>query len=450
MKGAKQHIIILSGGLLATTLYILLFKTGGALGQVGAVEILITLIWSGFFIVPLFYSIRFLFHSLLPKDHELSGGVYAFRVILGVFLSIWFAIILGAFLLLINQIVFGEGNSLIPKVTSAETGLILWVLFNISIPVILLLFIFFAVTKYLQKRIKEQKIKAVNITTAHESLKSQIGPHFLFNSLNVLNGLIDENPDKAQEFVGDLGMIYRYVLEQNDQPLVSLKQEIEFAKTYLNLIQKRYEDGLNFEFMGEVDEDVQIVPLSLQILLENCIKHNKISSEEPLKIQVEVQDDKLTVKNNLQPKAQMNDSVGKGLQSIIDRYAYLSPEKVIINKKEDQFVVEIPLLNQNIKDMETKSKYTNEEYLAAKERVEDLQGFYWHLGSFIVVNLFLTLLDVYPDGRYDWAYWPLFGWGLGLFFNAVRVFGFFNNHAWEQRMIQKELEKNRQSRQRFK
>src|SRR5690606_25627710 len=118
---------------------------------------------------------------------------------------------------------------------------------------------------YQAHKLKEQKEKVVQISTEHESLKSQIGPHFLFNSLNVLNGLIEENPDKAQEFVGELSLVYRYVLEQKDKALVPLKEEIDFAQTYMNLVQKRFEEGLEFEISGKIKDEMQIVPLSLQI-----------------------------------------------------------------------------------------------------------------------------------------------------------------------------------------
>ncbi len=298
---------------------------------------------------------------------------------------------------------------------------------------------------YQANKLKEQKQKIVQISTEHESLKSQIGPHFLFNSLNVLNGLISENQDKAQEFVSELSSVYRYVLEQNDKPLVSLREEIDFSRTYMNLIQKRFEDGLEFEVVDEFSEAYQIVPLSLQILLENCIKHNRISSDEILKVKVYIENDYLLIKNNLQIKNQLHKSTGKGLKNIIDRYKSFTRKNVEIQQTDNEFIVKIPLLTEKIITMEINQKYTKEEYKAAKKRVEDLQGFYWNLTSYIIVNVFFTFLDL-NDGGYDWAFWPLVGWGIGIFFHAIEVFGFFNSAGWKDRMIRKELEKRKRER----
>jgi len=301
---------------------------------------------------------------------------------------------------------------------------------------------------YQANKLKEQKQKVVQISTEHESLKSQIGPHFLFNSLNVLNGLISENPRKAQEFVGELSSVYRYVLEQKDKALVSLQEEIDFSRTYMNLVQKRYEDGLEFEIQENLPEGFQIVPLSLQILLENCIKHNRISLEEPLKVKVYIDDGYLLIKNNLQIKKQLNQSTGKGLQNIINRYKSFTRKNVEILNTDDEFIVRIPLLTEKIITMEINQKYTDEEYRTAKKRVEEVQGFYWNLASYIIVNLFFTFLDLKDDGHYSWAFWPLVGWGIGVFFHALETFG-FHSHSWKDRMIRKELERRQREREEF-
>src|SRR5690606_13333388 len=208
------------------------------------------------------------------------------------------------------------------------------------------------IRNYQENKLKAQKQKVVKISTEHESLKSQIGPHFLFNSLNVLNGLIEENQFKAQEFVSELSSVYRYVLEQKDKSLVSLREEIDFSKTYMNLIQKRFEGGLIFDIEENIPEDFQIVPLSLQILLENCIKHNRISTKEPLKVKVYIEGNKLLIYNNLQIKNQMNKSTGKGLQNIINRYKTFTQQEVEITKTDNDFIVKIPLLTEQIITME--------------------------------------------------------------------------------------------------
>lgn len=227
-----------------------------------------------------------------------------------------------------------------------------------------------------------------------------------------------------------------------------LEEEIEFCRTYMGLVQKRYEDGLSFEIDSDLPNDYLIAPLTLQILIENCIKHNRISSEEPLYIKVYKDGNYLVVKNNLQLKKQLKHSTGKGLEHIQSQYQNFE-NRVEIIQDENNFTVKIPFITKNNIIMETNKKYTEEEYRAAKERVEQIQGFYWNLASYIVVNGFLTFLDIKQDGVYDWAYWPLIGWGIGVTFHAINVFGIFNSTGWKNRMIQKELEKRKEEREYF-
>ncbi|HUH35815.1 MAG TPA: 2TM domain-containing protein [Moheibacter sp.] len=297
-----------------------------------------------------------------------------------------------------------------------------------------------------EMNLKQQQQKVLRLSTEQHSLKSQISAHFLFNSLNVLNGLIDENPGKAQEFVNELSQVYRYVLEQKDHTLVALKEEIAFSRTYLQLVQKRFEEGLSFDIIDDFSEEFKIVPLSLQILLENCIKHNRISSEEPLHISVEIHGDDLWIRNNFQPKKQMNDSTGNGLKSIVERYKNFSQKTVRIEQNENSFIVKLPLLTSKNIQMNATENYDQAAYKLAKKRVEEIQEFYWNLTSYIVINLFLTFLDFNDNGNYDWAYWPLIGWGIGVIFHAIEVFGLFNSSTWKDQMIQKELEKRKYNR----
>src|SRR5690606_25338748 len=191
---------------------------------------------------------------------------------------------------------------------------------------------------------------------------------------------------------------------------VSLREEIDFSKTYMNLIQKRFEGGLIFEIEENIPEDFQIVPLSLQILLENCIKHNRISTKEPLKVKVYIEGNKLLIYNNLQIKNQMNKSTGKGLQNIINRYKTFTQQEVEITKTDNDFIVKIPLLTEKIITMEVEKNYSKEEYKLAKKRVEEIQGFYWNLASYIIVNSFFLFLDLRDNSVLDWAFWPLAGW----------------------------------------
>ena len=176
-----------------------------------------------------------------------------------------------------------------------------------------------------RKEVVEQKLIAKSANAQFESLKNQLDPHFLFNSLNVLSSLIDENPNQAQKFTASMSKIYRYVLEQKDKELVTVEDEIEFAKTYCDLLKTRFEDSVDFEFdVGKEDLRRFVVPLSLQLLLENCIKHNFATSSKPLLIKVFSENDTLCIENNLQTREQMKESAGIGLANIVQRYSLLT------------------------------------------------------------------------------------------------------------------------------
>lgn len=406
--------------------------------------------WTSFYTIPLYAANGVIYHQLDLRIPDSNLESYARKFALGLLFSSIISIIIGAILFMLNLMINGETfEKSIDWILSAEAfeqmKRLIWISASIAFTIYLIRFIL----NYQADKLKEQKEKYVKITTEHESLKSQIGPHFLFNSLNVLNGLIDENPDKAQEFVGELSSIYRYVLEQKDKSLVSVEEELNFSRTYMNLVQKRYEDGLEFEIIGEANPELKIVPLSLQILLENTIKHNRISSDEPLLVRVELKDDELLIVNNLQKKNKLTESTGKGLKNIKERYSAFSNRNVEIQETETEFLVKLPLLSEKIIAMEINNEYTEEEILNAKKRIEDLEGFYWNFASYIVVNIFFVFLDL-RDGSYDWSYWPLMGWGMGVAFHAIEVFGFFNNKSWKDRMIRKELERRKREREEFK
>jgi sensor histidine kinase YesM len=199
--------------------------------------------------------------------------------------------------------------------------------------------------KLQENKIKEQKIIAGNANAQFETLKSQIDPHFLFNSLNVLSSLIEENPENAQKFTTSLSKIYRYILEQKDKELVTLQEELNFAKVYMRLLNMRFENSLTFSLPeNEISKEKKVVPLSLQLLLENTIKHNIISDEQPLHISVFEEGDYLVISNNLQKK-NVFDSGGVGLKNIISRYAILTDKLVFVENNEKNFIVKIPIFN---------------------------------------------------------------------------------------------------------
>jgi len=150
-----------------------------------------------------------------------------------------------------------------------------------------------------EKKVSEQQIVAKTETAKYESLKSQIDPHFLFNSLNVLTSLIGENPKQAEKFTTKLSKVYRYVLEQKNKDLIELDEELHFAKTYMELLKMRFENAVTFNIPESAsNSDLKILPLSLQLLLENTIKHNVVSEENPLKVTITEENGYLIVSNN--------------------------------------------------------------------------------------------------------------------------------------------------------
>jgi two-component system, LytTR family, sensor kinase len=178
-----------------------------------------------------------------------------------------------------------------------------------------------------------------------EGLRNQVNPHFLFNSLNTLIYLIPEAPDKAVRFVQQLSKVYRYVLESRDEKVIPLKTELEFLQAYIFLLRERFGDNLRVDINNlEERQKENIVPLTLQMLLENAIKHNIISSEKPLKIDIFGENGHIVVRNNLQKKNQVMDSTGVGLDNIRARYQMLTDKEVKISASDKEYKVIVPFI----------------------------------------------------------------------------------------------------------
>lgn len=194
--------------------------------------------------------------------------------------------------------------------------------------------------------LEAEKIKRDHIQSQLEGLKSQVNPHFLFNSLNTLAYIIPEDSVTAVKFVQKLSKVYRYILEIRDTKLISLKEELSFLNAYIFLLKERFGRGIDIQI--EVPKDIKlymIVPLSLQILFENTIKHNIISTKQPLKVEVFMEGNStLVVRNNLQKKQQPMPSTKVGLENIKSRYAFFSDEKVSVEADGNYYTVRLPLI----------------------------------------------------------------------------------------------------------
>ena len=190
-----------------------------------------------------------------------------------------------------------------------------------------------------------ERFKKENAEFQFEALRSQVNPHFLFNTLNTLSSLIYENKEKAELFIRELTDVYRYILEHRGKELVSLEKEMTVAKSYIFLIQLRFGENLNVKITNEGSFNRwSIAPLTLQILIENTVKHNVISSRKPLSVAIDLENGYLTVKNNLQRKESKEYSSGLGLKNISSRYAFLTDKKVEVKEDGNEFLVKIPLI----------------------------------------------------------------------------------------------------------
>lgn len=291
-----------------------------------------------------------------------------------------------------------------------------------------------------QRKVKEHQIVAKTETAKYESLKSQIDPHFLFNSLNVLTSLIGENPKQAEKFTTKLSKVYRYVLEQKSKDLVLLEEELQFAKNYMELLKMRFEDAVIINLPETISNpEFKIVPLSLQLLLENTIKHNVITKENPLVVEIIEEDNYLIVKNNFNPKNTLEKGTKVGLKNIQERYRLISQRKVIIENENENFIVKIPLLTQRIKIMNTSNTKENNKYIKAVERVEEIKGFYGSLLSYCIVIPFLIFIYFrYTPNTIQWFWFPALGWGIGLIFQGFKAFNYnpILGSDWEERKIQ--------------
>jgi len=190
-----------------------------------------------------------------------------------------------------------------------------------------------------------ERIKNDNLGAQYELLKQQVNPHFLFNSLNTLKAMVESGDEEAIDFIIKLSNFYRYTLESRKLDLIHVQEEMEILNAYLFLQKARFDAG--FTFTSELDEQVLktlIPPFTLQLLVENCIKHNVVSLQKPLHIRIYTEGDKMVVENQLQPKVGENNSLGVGLKNIDLRYSHLLHKHIDIIKTETIFQIKLPLI----------------------------------------------------------------------------------------------------------
>lgn len=194
--------------------------------------------------------------------------------------------------------------------------------------------------------LENEKLRTESIQSQYESLKNQVSPHFLFNSLTAMKTLIRESPDLAGKYVDHLSQVLRYTLQSNEKKLVTLREEMEFTDSYLFLIKMRYDTNLIIETnIDKTRTNLMLPPLTVQTLVENAIKHNEISKRNPLTIYIKTgSDDTLIVRNRIQEKLTREDGTGIGLSNLSKQYLLLGKRAVQISQENNEFIVEVPLL----------------------------------------------------------------------------------------------------------
>ncbi|QJW92408.1 histidine kinase [Spirosoma taeanense] len=193
---------------------------------------------------------------------------------------------------------------------------------------------------------ESEQLKKAQLQSQLEALKQQVNPHFLFNSLNILDALIDDDPQQARQFLDEMSTVYRYLLRSNEQNLTSLSTELAFIESYYQMLRTRH--GQSLHLVTRISPQYanhQIPPLTLQLLVENAVKHNIILPDQPLTIEIATDDQaQLTVRNNLQRKHTQVNSSGVGLSNILTKYRVLGQATPTFQEDDQQFVVTLPLV----------------------------------------------------------------------------------------------------------
>jgi len=258
----------------------------------------------------------------------ISTIIYSLIVILGFYLYIWYFLM--------------HKTSLEGFYDNFKGGF--YVCFSITVIWILVVYARYFYKYWKKALIREEQLKQESLILQYESLKNQVNPHFLFNSLNVLTSLIEKDKDASIKYVKQLSDVFRYVLDQNVREIVPIEMELKFIESY-NFLQKiRFGENFTVE-INIKEKNFRIIPLAIQILIENAVKHNEISTENPLIIRIFDNENYLYVSNNKQLKTNLPESNQIGLKTLSFQYDYLANVKMEVLDADNEFVVKLPKIN---------------------------------------------------------------------------------------------------------
>lgn len=193
-----------------------------------------------------------------------------------------------------------------------------------------------------------EHLKTEMLAYKYEALQNQINPHFLFNSFNVLSDLVYADQKMAVKFINQLSELFRYVLDNRDKELVSLQEELNFIDSFIYLLKTRFDNKLNIQIDIKPQPDELIVPMALQMLVENAVKHNEVSDAHPLQVTIRKQNGFIEVTNNLQPKPVGEDSKKTGLKNIVQQYTFFTNQEIQIIPSSSEFIVRIPIIKGQV------------------------------------------------------------------------------------------------------
>ncbi len=265
------------------------------------------------------------------------------------FLSLFFLYSLPLVSILSSVIIYVIGHlwlayPLNELIANGKLALLLAFRINLFLHCINAIVFFFNSAK--EKELEAEALKRTQIQAQLQQIRTQINPHFLFNNLNVLASLIMNKSEDANTFVENFSEVYRYILKNQEKELVNISSELAFIKPYIFLLEKRFGSGIRFtvNIHQENLHQQYLVPVALQMIIENAIKHNVTSAQKPLHISLQLSDDYLIVKNNLQPKNNVENSSKIGLKNINLRYKTISEKEIIIKQDTTYFEVRLPVL----------------------------------------------------------------------------------------------------------
>jgi sensor histidine kinase YesM len=332
---------IIGSNLLLATAIVALMCPACMLNWDRRIDILWSILYSFFLCITLGYGNNYLVAKIDSKVSWIETPVK--RLAIGAFALLFYSFLISVVVMLLFNVVIFKSftlNQITWQLTLRTTA--------VPVAIAVAITIFLTSRSFLkewkQSVVDAEKYKRETLQARYDALMSQVNPHFLFNSFNVLTDLVYVDQDLAAKFIQQLSKVYRYVLESSNKEFVPLTTEIEFLRAYVFLLQIRFGNNLQVSWPDSIPEHYKVVPLCLQLLIENAIKHNVVSQEEPLHITISLEKEMIEVSNTLQRRNVVEHSTGMGLANIKSRYEHLGTRQVLINETHNSFSVQIPLL----------------------------------------------------------------------------------------------------------